>query len=39
MGRLYGIVLDIKGENLLAEYEVIKIVDDINHYLCLHGID
>lgn len=39
MGHLYGVMVDIEGVSALAEFEVIEIVDDINPYLALLGID
>jgi len=39
MGRLQGIMVDIKGASVLADFEVIEIVDDKNPYLALLGID
>jgi len=38
MGRLQGIMVDIKGVSVLADFEVIKIVDDRNPYPTLLGI-
>ena len=32
-------MVDIKGARALADFEVIEIVDDINPYLALLGID
>lgn len=39
MGRLQGITVDIEGESMLADFEVIEIVDDSNPYPVLLGID
>jgi len=39
IGRLQGVIVDIKGVNALADFEVIKNVDDRNPYLALLGID
>ena len=39
MGRLQGITVGIKGVSMLAYFEVIEIVDDINSYPMLLGID
>jgi len=39
MGRLQGIVVDIKGASALADFEVIEVVDDSNPYPTLLGID
>lgn len=39
MGRLQGASVDIEGASALANFEVIEIVDDINPYLTLLGID
>jgi len=39
MERLQGITIDIEDVSTLAVFEVIKIVDDINPYLALLGID
>ena len=30
MGRLYGVTVDIEGANVVADFEVIEIVDDSN---------
>jgi len=32
MGRLQGVTVDIEGANVLADFEVIEIVDDNNPY-------
>lgn len=39
MGILLGIIVDIKGASVLANFEVIEIVDDNNPYPALLGID
>ena len=39
MGRLPGVVVDIEGVNVVADSEVIKIVDDSNSYLTLLRLD
>ena len=39
MGLLQGVTLDIEGASALANFEVINIVDDINPYPSLLGID
>jgi len=39
MGRLQGVIVDIEGASALAEFEVIKIVDDSDPYPVLLGID
>ena len=39
MGRLQEIIVDIEGASMLAEFEVIEIVDDRNPYPVLLGID
>jgi len=39
MGCLYGVTVDIEGARTLAEFKVIKIVDDNNPYRALLGID
>lgn len=39
MGRLQGFTIDIEGASALANFEVIKIVDDNNPYPALLGID
>ena len=39
MGRLQGVIVDIEGVNVLADFEVIEIVDDNNPYPSLLGID
>jgi len=38
MGWLYGVIVDIEGASALADFEVIKIVDDNNPYPALLGI-
>lgn len=39
MGRLQGVTIDIKGASMVADFEVIEIVDDSNPYPVLLGID
>jgi len=39
MGRLQGVIVDIKGARTQMEFEVIEIVDDNNPYPALLGID
>ena len=39
MGRLQGVMVDIEGASALADFEVIDIVDDRNHYHAVLGID
>ena len=39
MGRLQGVTVDIEGASALADFEVIKIVDDSNPYPTSLGID
>jgi len=39
MGRLQGIAVDIEGASMLADFEVIEIVDDNNPYPALLEID
>jgi len=39
MGRLHGVTIDIEGVSMLADFEVIEIVDDINPYPALIRID
>lgn len=39
MGRLQGVTIDIEGASVLADFEVIEIVDDNNPYLVLLGND
>lgn len=39
MGRLCGIIVDIEGILTIVDFEVIEIVDDINPYLVLFGLD
>jgi len=39
MGRLQGITVDIEGVRTLADFRVIKILDDNNPYPMLLGID
>ena len=39
MGRLQGVTVDIEGANVLADFEVIEIVDDNNPYPMLLWID
>lgn len=38
-GWLQGITVDIEGANMLADFEVIEIVDDNNPYPVLLGTD
>ena len=39
MGRLKGVTVNIEGRSVLADFEVIEIVDDNNIYPSLLGID
>lgn len=39
MGRSHGVIVDIGGVSMLADFEVIEIVDDSNPYPTLLGID
>ncbi len=39
MGCLYSVTVDIEGASVLADLEVIEIVDDSNLYRTLLGID
>ena len=39
MGWLYGVNVDIEGVSVIADFEVIEIVDDNNSYPALLGID
>ena len=39
LGKLQGITVDIEGASMLANFEVIEIVDDSNPYPVLLGID
>jgi len=39
MGHLHGVTVDIEGVHAIANFEVIKIVDDSNPYPLLLGID
>jgi len=39
MGRLHGVVVDIEGASIVADFEVIEIVDDSNLYPALLGLD
>ena len=39
MGRLQGVTVDIEGVSTQTNFEVIEIVDDINPYPALLGID
>jgi len=39
MGKLHGVTVDIEGVSALAKFEVIDIVDEINPYPPLLGID
>lgn len=39
MGCLHGVTMDIEGVWIIAEFEVIEIVDKSNPYLALLGID
>ena len=38
-GATTGVTMDIEGESTLVDFEVIDILDDINPYLSLLGID
>jgi len=35
MGRLQGVIVDIEGASVQADFEVIEIVDDNNPYIAL----
>ena len=37
--QLQGITVDIEGVNMLADFKVLEIVDDLNPYPTLLGID
>ena len=39
MGRLQGLIVDIKGMITLEDFAIIKIVDEKNPYPMLFGID
>lgn len=39
MGRLKGVIVDIKGASALADFEVIEIVDERNPYPMIIGIN
>lgn len=39
MGHLHGVTLDIEGAHSIADFQVIEIVEDINPYPTLLGID
>ena len=39
IGRLSNVIVDVEGLRTYEDFEVIKIVDDINPYLALLGID
>lgn len=39
MGQLQWVIIDIEGASMLANFEVIEIVDDSNPYPSLLGID
>lgn len=39
MGPLNGVIVDIEGVRMLADFEVIEIVDDNNPYSALLEID
>ena len=39
MGCLYGVTMDIEGQNVLDDFEVIEIVDHSNSYPTLLGIN
>ena len=39
MGRLHGVTVDIEDASMLADFEVIEIVDESNPYPTLLGID
>lgn len=39
IGWLYGVTMDIEGESVVVDFEVIEIVDDSNPYPILLGID
>lgn len=39
MGKLQGITTDIEGASMIADFEVIEIVNDRNPYPMLFGID
>jgi len=39
MGRLQGVIVDIEGESMQTDFEVIEIMDDSNPYPALLGID
>jgi len=39
MGRLPSVIVDIEGVRIVADLEVIEIVDDSNPYMTLLGLD
>lgn len=39
MGILHGVTVDIERAHVIADFEVIEIVDDVNPYLKFLGID
>lgn len=39
LGRMQGFIVDIEGASVLADFEVMEIVDDKNPYPALLGID
>ena len=39
MGCLYGLTVDFEGASVLADFEVIEIVDESNRYPTLLGIN
>jgi len=39
MGGLYEVNIDIEGVSAMADFEVIKIIDDSNPYPMLLGIE
>lgn len=38
MGQLYGVTIEIEGASMMADFEVIEIVDDSNPYPALLGL-
>jgi len=38
LGRLLGVIVDIKGVHIISNFEVIDIIDDSNPYFSLLGI-
>ena len=39
MGRLQRVIVDIKGASALMDFELIEVMDDVNPYIALLGIN